>query len=93
MDSLNQVEIDTGMFKYILIKVAVGNSVKYLVRGYKDCDYHLLICGRVKENELKTLEKKDKRLNCKCVGGGWILHNADEKYIEVWQILCKFNSK
>lgn len=84
MDSLNQVDIDTGKFKYILIKVTAGEAEKYLVRGYKDAAYHADVLETVEEKELEPLKKIAKGLKWECVGGGRILHKPDEKYVKVY---------
>ncbi len=41
MESIADVDIDrSGVFKYILIRVAVGNVTKHIVRGYGSAEYH-----------------------------------------------------
>ena len=44
LDDIQDVDIDEGRFKYILIKVhhsREGEEIsKYIVRGYNHCEYH-----------------------------------------------------
>lgn len=38
---VDDVDIEaSGKFKYILIRLAVGDQSKYIVRGYSHCEYH-----------------------------------------------------
>ena len=40
MNSIDDVRIDSGRFKYILIKVSKYGEEKYVVRGYAWAEYH-----------------------------------------------------
>ena len=40
MNSIDDVRIDSGRFKYILIKVSKNGEEKYVVRGYAWAEYH-----------------------------------------------------
>ena len=82
LDDVQDIDIDEGRFKYILIKVhhsREGEEIsKYIVRGYNHCEYHADIYDEI----APSIEKNG--LDCECVGGGRILHNPQEKKIEVY---------
>lgn len=40
MDDIPEVDIDTGKFKYILIKVYDDDKSKFIVRGYNWAAFH-----------------------------------------------------
>ena len=41
LDAVSDVEIDAaGKFKYVLIKVTIGDHSKHLVRGFCDAEWH-----------------------------------------------------
>lgn len=42
LDDIKNVEIDSGRFKYVLIKVYYGDGedFKYIVRGNRIAEYH-----------------------------------------------------
>lgn len=76
------VEIDSnGIFKYILIKVhgpevdGVEDNITIL-RGYERSTWHADI--------LEEVEAKLEPLDCECIGGGRINHNAAEKKLHVY---------
>ena len=50
MNDIPNVDIDTGKFKYILIKVTDQDRSKYIVRGYRWAGYH----GKVKKKQKKS---------------------------------------
>lgn len=75
MESLKEVDIDEGKFKYVLIRVTDGETTKHLVRGYKWASYHADVFEHVEKQELKPLKKSvGPRLSWSCPGGGRILH-------------------
>jgi len=81
LTQIPDVDIDPqGKFKYILIEVTdiETKEKKYIVRGYKDCSYHVDIFEKV--------EPEIKKLKCvaNCVGGGRILHKPEVKAILIF---------
>ncbi|XP_058472796.1 14 kDa phosphohistidine phosphatase [Solea solea] len=84
MANIQQADIDpTGVFKYVLIRVhsrEEGDDEEVdIVRGYSWAEYHADIYEKVSE-ELE----KDGVLDCECVGGGRIRHDAQDKKIHVY---------
>ncbi|XP_023331945.1 14 kDa phosphohistidine phosphatase [Eurytemora carolleeae] len=85
-DCLNKVpdvEIDSGVFKYVYIRVyadAGGDErlEKDIVRGYTFAEYHADIYDRIDEEVQKL------GLDCECMGGGRIEHSPERKYIKVY---------
>ncbi|RWS06357.1 14 kDa phosphohistidine phosphatase-like protein [Dinothrombium tinctorium] len=80
MDSVETVDIETGLFKYVLIKVSDKQTKqeKYIVRGYNWAPYHGDIVEKI-EPQLKAM-----KLSCFCVGGGRIEHDSEAKTIFVF---------
>ncbi|XP_076063104.1 14 kDa phosphohistidine phosphatase-like isoform X3 [Oratosquilla oratoria] len=77
------VEIDSGRFKYVLIKVHDSpeggeETSKMIVRGYNFADWH----ADVYDHTCAQVEKLG--LDTECVGGGRILHDPDKKTIQVF---------
>ncbi|KAJ4943126.1 14 kDa phosphohistidine phosphatase [Gymnodraco acuticeps] len=75
------VEIDSeGTFKYILLTVKVkdGDVHKDIVRGTKSAEYHNHIFEKVNP-AMEALG-----MECKCLGGGKIEHNSQEKKLRVF---------
>ncbi|KAK5931126.1 hypothetical protein CgunFtcFv8_027300 [Champsocephalus gunnari] len=75
------VEIDSeGTFKYILLTVKVkdGDGHKDIVRGTKSAEYHNHIFEKVNP-AMEALG-----MECKCLGGGKIEHNSQEKKLRVF---------
>ncbi|XP_059197370.1 si:dkey-51e6.1 [Centropristis striata] len=75
------VEIDPeGTFKYILVRVKVkdGDAHKDIVRGTKSAEYHNHIFEKVNP-AMEALG-----MECKCLGGGKIEHNSQEKKLRVF---------
>ncbi|XP_068563189.1 si:dkey-51e6.1 [Cebidichthys violaceus] len=75
------VEIDPeGTFKYILLRVKVKDSDvhKDIVRGTKSAEYHNHIFEKVNP-AMEALG-----MECKCLGGGKIEHNTQEKKLRVF---------
>ncbi|XP_017789414.1 PREDICTED: sex-regulated protein janus-A-like [Habropoda laboriosa] len=82
LNKVSDVDIDGhGRFKYILINVHdEANSVnKSIVRGYARSQWHADIFDVV-EKELKKIGG----LRCKCLGGGRIEHDPDERTLKVY---------
>lgn len=44
LDAVANVEIDEGVFKYVLIQVRDGDAWKFIVRGYDSASYHGAPC-------------------------------------------------
>ncbi|KAF2358395.1 Janus [Trinorchestia longiramus] len=83
LDSVPDVDIDAGTFKYILIKVHHSpeggpETSKFIVRGYAWAEYH----ANIYEKVVPPIEKTG--LDCECVGGGRIKHSPDSKSIKVY---------
>ncbi|XP_022235032.1 14 kDa phosphohistidine phosphatase-like [Limulus polyphemus] len=81
LDDVPDVEIDTGRFKYILVKVFPKRhqeSHKYIVRGNRNAAYHGDILDDVEPQVSKL------KLECDCVGGGRIIHDPEAKRLEVF---------
>ncbi|XP_035509227.1 14 kDa phosphohistidine phosphatase [Morone saxatilis] len=75
------VEIDPeGTYKYILVRVKVkdGDVHKDIVRGTKSAEYHNHIFEKVNP-AMEALG-----MECKCLGGGKIEHNSQEKKLRVF---------
>lgn len=69
LSTVQDVDIDfEGRFKYILIRISIGNAFKHIVRGYARCGFHADVLEEV-EPELKA-----KGLKVSCKGGGRIEH-------------------
>lgn len=84
MANIQQADIDSsGVFKYVLIRVHSkeegDDSEVDIVRGYSWAEFHADIYEKVAE-ELE----KDGHLDCECVGGGRIKHDAQAKKIHVY---------
>ncbi|XP_029938600.1 14 kDa phosphohistidine phosphatase [Salarias fasciatus] len=74
-------EIDPeGTFKYILIRVKLkdGDAFKDIVRGTKSAQYH----NHIFEKVTPALEALG--MECRCLGGGKIEHNSQEKKLRVF---------
>ncbi|XP_068248965.1 14 kDa phosphohistidine phosphatase-like isoform X2 [Palaemon carinicauda] len=83
LDKVEDADIDVGRFKYILINVhhspEGGPEVsKHIVRGYSSAGFHADVYDKV----APAIEKLG--LDCECLGGGRILHDAEKKTIEVF---------
>uniref|UniRef100_A0A4W6FD03 14 kDa phosphohistidine phosphatase n=1 Tax=Lates calcarifer TaxID=8187 RepID=A0A4W6FD03_LATCA len=84
MANIPRADIDpSGVFKYVLIRVHSreegDDSEIDIVRGYGWAEYHADIYDKVSE-ELE----KDGHLDCECIGGGRIKHDAQAKKIHVY---------
>ncbi|XP_011211967.1 sex-regulated protein janus-A [Bactrocera dorsalis] len=80
LEAVPSVDIEEGVFKYVLIKV-YGNDDslnKNIVRGYADCQWHSDIYDRASES------CKGLGLETECLGGGRIEHNPNLKLIKVY---------
>ncbi|CAL4063705.1 unnamed protein product [Meganyctiphanes norvegica] len=78
LQAVEPVDIDTGKFKYILIKVEEGDDSKFIVRGYSWAEWHNNIYDKV------APELEGQGLKCSCVGGGKIKHSSEDKTILVF---------
>ncbi|KAG5680403.1 hypothetical protein PVAND_009912 [Polypedilum vanderplanki] len=84
LEAVQNVEIDEGVFKYVLIKVygkenSEGKEAqKNIVRGFLRATWHADIYDEV-SSSLSGLG-----LDCECLGGGRIEHRPNEKYIKVY---------
>ncbi|CDW53493.1 14 kDa phosphohistidine phosphatase [Trichuris trichiura] len=78
MDSVPNVVIDEGTFKYVIVEITDGKSKKSIVRGFRACEYHDDILEEIKPDLL------EKKLSFKCTGGGRIYHDSLQKKIEVY---------
>ncbi|CAG9806006.1 unnamed protein product [Chironomus riparius] len=84
LDAVPLVEIDSGIFKYVLIKVygkedSDGKeSQKSIVRGFLRAEWHADIYEEV-STSIRALG-----LDCECLGGGRIEHKKNEKRIKVY---------
>ncbi|XP_065079656.1 sex-regulated protein janus-A-like isoform X2 [Ochlerotatus camptorhynchus] len=84
LEAVPLVEIDEGIFKYVLIKVygkekSDGSEPsKNIVRGFAHANWHSDIYDEV-SSSLAGLG-----LETECLGGGRIEHRAEEKLIKVY---------
>jgi len=84
--SVSAVEIDEGVFKYVLIQV-IGASANvdskencmFLVRGNMRGAYHADIY-----EEFEQIFRKKSKLKTRCVGGGRIKHIVAQRHIVVY---------
>lgn len=82
LNKIPLVDIDNGVFKYILIKVQEKNegngeeSDIIIVRGYQRAKWHTDIFEEVQNTLLP--------LKCACLGGGKLNHDPAEKKILVY---------
>ncbi|XP_076653498.1 sex-regulated protein janus-A [Halictus rubicundus] len=82
LNKVPDVDIDAhGRFKYILINVQdeTTKASKPIVRGYARSTWH----ADIFDETCKQL-KSHSSLKAKCVGGGRIEHDPDEKTIKVY---------
>ncbi|XP_070500303.1 sex-regulated protein janus-A-like [Chironomus tepperi] len=84
LDAVPLAEIDTGIFKYVLIKVygeedSNGKEAqKSIVRGFLRAEWHADIYEEV------SMSIRSLGLDCECLGGGRIEHKPEEKKIKVY---------
>lgn len=81
-ESIPEVKLDNGRFKYVLIKVhdkSDPNRSKLLVRGSASATYH----ADIYEREMSKIETNGE-LETECLGGGRIIHNPDCGEIKVF---------
>lgn len=81
LNAVPLVEIDEGIFKYVLIKVYSSGKTelsKDIVRGFSAAEWHSDIYDRV-SSSLSALG-----LATECLGGGRIEHNSSLKLIKVY---------
>ena len=84
-DSVADVDIDSGVFKYVYIRVYCDNPEdeddrheKDIVRGYNFAEYHADVYDKTES------EVTGAGLDCECLGGGRIEHRPESKYIKVY---------
>ncbi|XP_044757229.1 14 kDa phosphohistidine phosphatase-like [Coccinella septempunctata] len=80
------VDIDeSGVFKYILVKLKSSGEEKLIVRGYGECPYHADIDDKLSD-QLKKLKTGGAIVDCETevLGGGRIEHTPEKKYIKVY---------
>ncbi|XP_023291808.2 sex-regulated protein janus-A-like [Lucilia cuprina] len=84
LEAVPSVDIEEGIFKYVLIKVYGKESAdgtepsKLIVRGYGDCEWHSDIYERA------STSCQGLGLDTECLGGGRIDHNPEAKRIKVY---------
>ncbi|KRZ84107.1 Methyltransferase-like protein 17, mitochondrial [Trichinella sp. T8] len=78
LNSVEDVVIDEGTFKYILLLVKSSSSEKFIVRGFSKCEYHDDILQEV------SPEIIGKGMQVKCVGGGRINHDSVNRTLDVY---------
>ena len=71
------VELDAGVFKYILVRVSSSEGVgRTLVRGYNSCQLHSdVMAETMRRCPSATLE---------CIGGGRIEHTPSDRSISIY---------
>lgn len=76
-----EVDIDTGVFKYMLLKIhdKSANDSKTVVRGYISAAWHDDIYEQTNEQMKKYAE-----IEVKSLGGGRIKHDAENKIIQIY---------
>jgi len=84
LNSIAPVDIDSGRFKYVLIRVVCEDpeskqeSSKLIVRGYSWAAFHADIYEKIQE------ELESAGMDTECLGGGRILHDETKKTILVY---------
>uniref|UniRef100_G3MML5 Sex-regulated protein janus-B n=1 Tax=Amblyomma maculatum TaxID=34609 RepID=G3MML5_AMBMU len=81
-ETIPDVKLDNGRFKYVLIKVHDKNDAsrsKLIVRGSASAAYH----ADIYEKEMSKIESIN-GLETECLGGGRIIHNPDCAEIKVF---------
>jgi hypothetical protein len=84
MDQIKQVEIDAaGRFKYVLLRIVDRSSKqeRLCVRGSLAAAFHADLVD-VFEEKLRKL--KIAHVECRCIGGGRIYVNPDERTLNVY---------
>lgn len=86
INDINTIEIDEGIFKYILIKIKLNENNKIIVRGYDWAEYHGILIiywiDEIFEKVYMSLEPLG--IDCECIGGGRIEHNPNKKEIKIY---------
>uniref|UniRef100_A0A2R5LH07 Uncharacterized protein n=1 Tax=Ornithodoros turicata TaxID=34597 RepID=A0A2R5LH07_9ACAR len=83
LDNVEDVVVDDGRFKYVLIRVhdKQTGETKDIVRGSAAAAYHSDVYERV-QSELET--GGSGRLETECLGGGRIVHDPQNRRIQVF---------
>ncbi|WIA32279.1 hypothetical protein OEZ86_003125 [Tetradesmus obliquus] len=89
-DQVPQVEVDEGVFKYVLLRLTDSSSgrSKLLVRGAAAAAYHNHILQHTKGQLQKLCPQGTLQLDV--LGGGRIEHHADQKVISVYGYSAAF---
>ncbi len=76
LNELPDVVIDAmGGYKFIVVQVSDGNDSKIVIRANEHCDYHRDI--------LALLRREASGLGARCIGGGRININPNDKEITI----------
>nr|CAH0105407.1 unnamed protein product [Daphnia galeata] len=84
LDAIPAVDIDSGRFKYVLIRVDMQDAEtkqeynKVIVRGYNWAAFHADIYDKCQE------ELEAAGFDTECLGGGRILHDPSKRSITVY---------
>ena len=78
LNSVPNVAIENGTFKYIQIRISLEDHEKIIIRGFVRADYHVDILEECRPS-LNALG-----FSAECIGGGRIMHNPAEKEINVY---------
>jgi phosphohistidine phosphatase len=89
-DQVPQVEIDEGVFKYVLLRLTDSSNgrSKLLVRGAVAAAYHNHILQHTKSQLQKLCPQGNLQLDV--LGGGRIEHYADQKVVSVYGYSAAF---
>lgn len=80
-DEIETVQIDEGVFKYVLIRIHDNNgSQKLIVRGNSALAYHGDIMKQTRDNIAPS------RLQADPLGGGRIEHHPEQKVVHIYGI-------
>lgn len=75
-EPLPAVEIDEGVFKYVLVEARCGDATMLIVRGYNGCPYH--------QDVLEEAESKAPKWSMRPLGGGRIEHRPGPATINIY---------
>ena len=81
LDNISNLLIsNSGVFKYIQIRLSCMGDKKTIVRGWENLEYHVDVYEKFKEDEGKKLDGIDTDV----IGGGRININSKDKKIKVY---------
>jgi phosphohistidine phosphatase len=93
-DKVPQVDIDAGVFKYVLLRLSDprdSSRSKLLVRGHAAAAYHNHILQATKaEVQRLTPEGQQQHLDVQVLGGGRIEHYPDQGVVSVYGYSAAF---